>query len=63
MNNGAPVNLLARPELPELSLNGAELSVNGASPHIDDQPPMPLDYLDGDPMKDYYFELTFETGE
>ena len=63
MNNGEPVNLLARPELPELSLNGAELSVNGDSPHIDDQPPMPPADRDGDPMKHYYIELTFETGE
>jgi len=38
-HTGEPVSLLDRPELPELSLNGAELSVNGASPHIDDQPP------------------------
>jgi hypothetical protein len=39
MNNDAPGNLLDKPELTELSLNGAELSVNGSSPHIDDHPP------------------------
>jgi hypothetical protein len=62
MNNGKPVNLLDRPELPELSLNGAVLSVNGSSPHIDDQPPEPPAHRD-DGMKRYYFEVTFETGE
>jgi hypothetical protein len=61
MNNGEPVNLLARPELLELSLNGAELSVNGDSPHID--PPTPPADPDGYPMKHYYIELIFETGE
>jgi hypothetical protein len=62
MNNDAPGNLLDRPELPELSLNGAELSVNGSSPHIDDQPPEPPADPD-DRMKDYCFEITFETGD
>jgi hypothetical protein len=62
MNNDAPGNLLDRPELPELSLNGAELSVNGSSPHTDDQPPEPpADPDDG--MKRDYFEWTFETGD
>jgi hypothetical protein len=62
MNDGAPVNLLDRPELPELSVNGAELSVNGSSPHIDDQPPEPpADPDDG--MKHYCVEMTFETGD
>jgi hypothetical protein len=56
MNNGAPVNLLARPELPELS-------VNGSSPHIDDQPPEPPADPDGYPMKNYHVEVTLETGE
>ncbi len=50
-------------QLRELSLNGAELSVNGASPHIDDQPPEPPADRDGDPMKHYYIELVFETGD
>jgi hypothetical protein len=63
MNNGAAVNLLARPELPDLSLNGAELSVNGSSPHIDHQPPEPPADRDGYRMKHYYIEVTFETGE
>jgi hypothetical protein len=63
MNNDAPVNLLDRPELPELSLNGAELSVNGSSPHIDDQPPEPPADRDGYRMKHYYVEVVFETGE
>lgn len=61
MNNDAPGNLLDRPELPELSLNGAELSVNGSCPHIDDQPPEPPDDPD-DRIKDYCVEMTFETG-
>ena len=63
MNNDAPRNLLDRPELPELSLNGAELSVNGSSPHIDDQPPEPPADPDGYRMKHYCFEMVFETGE
>jgi hypothetical protein len=63
INTGEPTNLLDRPELAELSLNGAELSVNGASPHIDDQPPTPPADRDGYPMKHYYIELIFETGD
>ena len=63
INNGEPVNLLDRPKLPDLSLNGAELSVNGASPHIDDQPPEPPADPDGYPMKNYHVEVTLETGE
>ncbi len=62
MNSGEPVNLLDRPKPPELSVNGAELSVNGSSPHIDDQPPEPPADPDGDPMKDYYVEMKVETG-
>ena len=62
MNNDAPGNLLDRPELPELSLNGAVLSVNGSSPHIDDQPPSRRPHRD-DGMKHYYFEVTFTTGD
>jgi hypothetical protein len=63
MNNGEPTNLLDRPELPELSLNGAELSVNGSSPHIDDQPPTPPADRDGYRMKHYHVEVILETGE
>jgi hypothetical protein len=63
MNNDAPGNLLDRPELPELSVNGAELSVNGSSPHIDDQPPEPPADRDGYPMKHYCVEVIFETGD
>jgi hypothetical protein len=62
MNNDAPGNLLDRPELPELSLNGAVLSVNGSSPHIDDQPPSRRPHRD-DGMKHYCFEVTFTTGD
>jgi hypothetical protein len=63
MNNGEPVNLLDRPKLPDLSLNGAGLSVNGFSPHIDDQPPEPPADPDGYRMKSYHVEVTLETGE
>ena len=63
INTGEPVNLLDRPKLPELSLNGAELSVNGSSPHIDDQPPEPPADPGGDPMKHYYVEVKLETGD
>jgi hypothetical protein len=63
MNSGEPVNLLDRPKPPDLSLNGAELSVNGASPHIDDQPPEPPADPDGYRMKSYHVEVTLETGD
>jgi hypothetical protein len=55
MNNGEPVNLLDKPKLPQLS-------VNGSSPHIDDQPPEPPADPDGDPMKHYCIEMVVETG-
>ena len=63
INTAEPVNLRDRAKLPELSLNGAELSVNGSSPHIDDQPPEPPADPDGYRMKHYYVEVTLETGE
>ena len=63
MNTGEPVNLLDRPKLADLSLNGAELSVNGFSPHIDDQPPEPPADPGGYRMKSYHVEVTLETGE
>ena len=56
INTGEPVNLLDRPKLPELS-------VNGSSPHIDDQPPEPPADPGGDPMKHYYVEVKLETGD
>jgi len=63
INTGEPVNLRDKPKLAELSLNGTELSVNGSSPHIDDQPPEPPADPDGYRMKHYYVEVTLETGE
>lgn len=50
------VECLDRPKLPQLS-------VNGSSPHIDDQPPEPPADPDGYPMKRYTVEVTLETGE
>ena len=63
INTGETVNLRDRSKASELSLNGAELSVNGSSPHIDDQPPEPPADPDGYRMKHYYVEVTLETGE
>jgi len=57
-HTGDPVNLLDGLKPSELSLNDAELSVNGASPHIDDQPPEPPADRDGYRMKHYYVEVT-----
>jgi hypothetical protein len=55
MNIGEPVDLLDKPKLPQLA-------VNGSSPHIDDQPPEPPADPDGDPMKHYCIEMVVETG-
>ena len=63
INTGETVNLRDRSKASELSLNGAELSVNGSSPYIDDQPPEPPTDPGGEPMKHYYVEVKLETGD
>jgi len=60
IENGNLVDLLDRPEVPELSINGFEVSVDDDFPNND---PPELDDRDGHPMKHYCFEMTFETGE